>query len=75
MQVTKLTIASTRGPNKEPGSGYVTFSDGKEYHWSRAWDGGLQLGGQRFRCGGWEDFHIPAPPKRAAILEAAINGN
>jgi hypothetical protein len=73
MQITKLSVSSHFGENKRPGSGLVTFSDGKDYAFD--WDlidGAYTLSGL-VRMGGRPIRRGIRSPKRVALLESRLN--
>jgi hypothetical protein len=77
LSVTKISICSRRGANNRPGSGYVTFSDGRDYYWSA----GKQAGDDNFylmteRFGHWghnTHYCFRVKGQRDAALRAALN--
>lgn len=73
MRITKLIIASHMGDNGAPGSGFVEFSDGRDYSFS--WDpidqaytlaGFVRMAGTLVRRG-------VRAPKRVALLAERLN--
>lgn len=75
MHVTKITVFSRRGENNQPGSGYVSFSDGDDCYWSADRDGdGFHLGRECWSKYGYSYRRITrAGKRRAAAIVAALN--
>lgn len=74
MRVTEIRVCSTRGDNRMPGSGYVTFSDGFDCYWSADRDGsGFHLGRECWSQYGYSYRRSTrAGKKRTAALRAAL---
>jgi hypothetical protein len=70
--IIKLDVVSRRQRNGLPSSGWVEFSDGKYYHWSRDPEDEIFFSSSRKRHDTWEHFTINSP-KRAKIVEAYLN--
>jgi len=84
LTITSVNIIGRSGPNLRPVSGYVSFSDGKDYHFGERMERskeeekyimvGFRFGGYRkMHHGGWESFGFNSP-KREALLAAHLEG-
>lgn len=70
LTVTKLHISATRGANKRPSFGYVSFSDGKAYTFLLdAYEDAYHFGGYRKVAEGYcsEPFSFRSAPREAAL--------